>query len=98
MSCTLTVYQLKNFDNNDNWEDAWNFVEPNYGIDAICREVFNLDFTHDSVVNRLMSATLTGDEFFDFLLNEIEDGATHVFVHSLPKSKPIFGLKLSQLK
>ena len=98
MPCTVTAYQLNDFEDNDSWENAFAFVEANYGDNAICCNIFELDATHESVVNRLVTATTAKDVFFDFLFEEIDRGATHVFVHPLPKSTPIFGLKLSQLK
>ena len=97
MNCTLTVYQLKNFKNDSNWESAWEFVDLNYGNQAICRNVFNIDMPPEVLIQRLTAALSVRDDFFNFLLSEIDEGATHLFVHPLPKSKPVFGLQLSQL-
>jgi aryl-phospho-beta-D-glucosidase BglC (GH1 family) len=97
MNCTLTVYQLKSFKNDSDWEAAWKFVDLNYGNQAICRDVFTIDMPHEALSQRLTAALSVRDDFFNFLSSEIEEGATHVFVHPLPQSKPVFGLQLSQL-
>lgn len=97
MGITLSVYQLVNFEPDGNWHTAWDFVKANYGSDAVCRNVSETPLTEQQIISDLTKATSEKNELNAMLREEVNTGATHVFVQRKQEGA-IFGIDLKLLK
>lgn len=93
---SISVYAIEGIDETSDWTDAWQIAETSYGIDAICRNIFESAASVDDDTLALRVACEERTKLTEALLRERDTSATHAFAHSV-EGKPVFGIHLSNL-
>jgi hypothetical protein len=93
---TISIYEIEAAVDDTDWVDAWAVVENSYGIDAICRNVFESDVSVNDEVIALKEVSKMQSKLSNLLSHEYECGATHAFVHSKVGSA-VFGVNLKHI-
>lgn len=92
----ISVYKIKSDIDEKCWRAAWKIVESSYGVDAICRNIFESEASIGDEVWALETACEKRTKLTGMLLEERDSGATHAFVQPM-QGEPIFGISLSNL-